>query len=236
MTFIIKSWYNAQGILDSTEVPHTYIVKTNAINLFIIGPQKNGLNVLAANQAIFDAKANVSECIGGTVTTVDGNSPLHVTMTDAGTNGTQVNGKFVFDQIGVTYYRSSGGLYYSNNWNGTTSLEQPITQGEVVVCSTSSKSAQVITPVYTDNSNFMVYPNPFSDKLRFEFIAPADAQARIDLFDMTGRMVQTVFDNKVKAGVEYNAEFKPVTNVSGMYFYRATIGQQVFNGKVNYQQ
>jgi len=48
--------------------------------------------------------------------------------------------------------------------------------------------------------------------------------------------VQTEFDNEVEAGIEYNAEFKPVTNVSGMYFYRATIGEEVYNGKVSYQK
>jgi hypothetical protein len=81
-----------------------------------------------------------------------------------------------------------------------------------------------------------VYPNPFSDRLRFEFIATVDAQARIDLFDMTGRLVNTVFDLPVKAGQDYQAEFKPVNEVSGMYFYRATIGEQVFNGKVMYKR
>jgi len=63
-----------------------------------------------------------------------------------------------------------------------------------------------------------------------------DAQARIDLFDMTGRLVNTVFDLPVKAGQEYNAEFRPDAQVSGMYIYRATIGEQVFNGKVTYRK
>ena len=47
--------------------------------------------------------------------------------------------------------------------------------------------------------------------------------ARINLYDVTGRMVQTVFDNEVKAGVEYNAEFTPSTKVSGIYIYHMSV-------------
>jgi hypothetical protein len=49
-------------------------------------------------------------------------------------------------------------------------------------------------------------------------------------------MVQTVFDNNVEAGVRYDAEFKPVAPVSSMYFYRMTLGNDVFNGKVVYEK
>ena len=48
--------------------------------------------------------------------------------------------------------------------------------------------------------------------------------------------MQTVFDNEVKAGVETNAEFTPSTKVSGMYIYRMTLGDEVFNGKVMYKK
>jgi hypothetical protein len=107
--------------------------------------------------------------------------------------------------------------------------------GGSIVVHTSNKSAEVILPV-TDKTNLLVYPNPFSDKLWFEFVAPADMHARINLYDVTGRMMQTVFDNEVKAGINYNADFVPSTNTSGMYFYRMTLGEEVFNGKVMYKK
>jgi len=97
------------------------------------------------------------------------------------------------------------------------------------------KSAEIVAPV-VEKPKLLVYPNPFSDKLRFEFMAPADMHTRINLYDVTGRMVQMVFDNEVKGGVEYNAEFTPSTKVSGIYIYRMTMGEEVFNGKVMYKQ
>jgi hypothetical protein len=107
--------------------------------------------------------------------------------------------------------------------------------GGSIVVHTSNKSAEVIAPI-AGNTNLLVYPNPFSDKLKFEFAAPADMHARINLYDVTGRMVQTVFDNEVKGGIDYHAEFVPSTKVSGMYFYRMTLGEEVINGKVMYKQ
>jgi hypothetical protein len=81
-----------------------------------------------------------------------------------------------------------------------------------------------------------VYPNPFSDKLRFEFVSPLATHAKIDIYDMTGRMVETVFDNYVEAGVNYNVEFKPATIISATYVYHMTIGGVVYTGKVIYKK
>jgi hypothetical protein len=81
-------------------------------------------------------------------------------------------------------------------------------------------------------NDLKVYPNPFTDKLRFEFVSPVSAKARIDVYDMTGRMVTNIFEQTIEEGIRYEAEFKPETIVTGMYFYRMIIGDEVYNGKV----
>ena len=43
------------------------------------------------------------------------------------------------------------------------------------------------------------YPNPFSEKLRFEFVSPLSTRARIDIYDMTGRKIQTAFDAEIES-------------------------------------
>jgi hypothetical protein len=111
-----------------------------------------------------------------------------------------------------------------------------ITVGNIIVHSTGKSADLVKTTYATDKAQLLVYPNPFSDKLRFEFVAPANVYARIDLFDLTGRMVQMVFNKDVRAGIYYNAEFRPNTSIDGIYFYSATIGNQVFIGKVMYKK
>jgi hypothetical protein len=240
MTIIIQSWYDRNGILDGAEKPHVYIVNSNAINLFVVGPQVDGDgSVLSGNQAIFDAKANISELVNGVIEMVDGNSPLHVTMTNNTSDGQP-------DQIGVTYYRNDGGLWFSSNWDisipGT--VETAIADGEIVVEGTvvntvkgpQNKSASIEVASEAETSSLLVYPNPFTDRLLFEFSSPVTAEARLEVYDATGRLVKVVFDQAVEGGVNYNAEFRPNSNMSNMYFYRLTLGEETYNGKVLYRK
>jgi hypothetical protein len=101
-----------------------------------------------------------------------------------------------------------------------------------------SKSAEIATAVTPDVglTDLKVYPNPFSDRLRFEFVSPESVNARIDLYDMTGRMVKTIFEQPIEGGVNYEAEFRPETIISGMYIYRVIMGETVYNGKVVFKK
>ena len=110
-------------------------------------------------------------------------------------------------------------------------IEKPICVPFIPI---SEKSATIISS--GDMSEFKVYPNPFSDKLQFEFSSPKTVHAKIDMYDMTGRMIQTIFNNTIEGGTMYNAEFKPGKVVNAMYFYRITLGDQSRNGKVLYNQ
>ena len=59
---------------------------------------------------------------------------------------------------------------------------------------------------------------------------------RIDLYDMTGRIVKTILEQPIEGGVNYEAEFRPETIISGMYIYRITMGETVYNGKVVFKK
>ncbi len=79
------------------------------------------------------------------------------------------------------------------------------------VVTTGKKSAEIETTIVpvAEFSNLKVYPNPFNDRLKFEFVSPEAVHALIELFDMTGRKVETIFNSDIEGGVTYNAEFKP---------------------------
>jgi hypothetical protein len=77
---------------------------------------------------------------------------------------------------------------FGTNWNANFKFS--------VYCTyTTTKSAEIATAIAPEIefANLKVYPNPFSEKLRFEFVSPESVNARIDLYDMTGRMVKTIF-------------------------------------------
>jgi hypothetical protein len=99
---------------------------------------------------------------------------------------------------------------------------------------TTTKSAEIAPAITSDIklTDLKVYPNPFSDRLRFDFVSSESVNARIDLYDMTGRMVKTIFEQPIDGGVSYEAEFRPESVINGMYIYRVTIGETIYNGKV----
>lgn len=233
MTLQIRSWNKPDGTPDQTL--HNNIITSNAINLLVIGPNE----ALAANQAMFDAKANLAEMLeDGTIKGIDGNSPLNVTMTD-GENNPEDN------LIKITYYKSSGGIWFSSHIN----MKQALASGDIVVAGDGSKTgdsepdkgkkfatASTVAGPEVQPPLFRLYPNPFSGELHFEFVAETESQTRIDLFDMTDRLVKTIFDQPVNAGELYNAEFKPEGISSSFYIYRMTLGESVRNGRVIYRE
>lgn len=70
---------------------------------------------------------------------------------------------------------------------------------------------------------YPAYPNPFNSMTTLSFDLSQSGRARIELFDITGRLVQTVSDRVYSAGhhtLRVNASALP----SGLYFARASSG------------
>lgn len=124
----------------------------------------------------------------------------------------------------------------SDTADPTMACDDPV--NSIKVLASPTKSAEIATAVTPDieYADLKVYPNPFSERLHFEFVSPIDDHVLIQIFDITGRMINTVFDNPVKAGIIYNTDFKPASLVTSIYFYRMTLGEKVFVGKVVYRK
>jgi hypothetical protein len=84
----------------------------------------------------------------------------------------------------------------------------------------------------TGEPQHTVWPNPFSDKVNFEFLSPKDAKARLDLYDIRGTIIQTLFNESVKGNQVYKVEYIPENSISGILLYRLTIDGQMINGKL----
>ncbi len=65
------------------------------------------------------------------------------------------------------------------------------------------------------------YPNPFNPSTVIPFSLKKDGRVRLEVFDLLGRKVATVFDRQYKAG-SHNAFFSGARLASGVYFYRLT--------------
>jgi len=228
VSLLVASHNKPDGTVDKRV--HWYSIKSNAIASLDF--------TTLTNSATFSGKANISEIdlITGTSTPVDGNCMMVLDLKDI-----DLSGKFNFiDLAGITIQRNGGGLWYSNNWVNTKNEMAQICGGDITVTGTRSETGNdkryaisEISPII-EKADLHVYPNPFSDKLRFEFLSPTDTYARILLYDISGSLIQTIFDNEVKAGVNYHVDFVPSNISNGMYIYRLIIGTKVLNGKVIY--
>jgi hypothetical protein len=119
-----KSGRNLQGqanvIVRGTD-GKVYQIKSNAVDsLAIISPTY-------PRGATFTARANMTDITDPLVPlALGGNLTLQLEMTDAALGGQT-------DKIGITLWNSSGGLYFTSNWNGTRTLQQLLGGGNISV-------------------------------------------------------------------------------------------------------
>ncbi|MCK9640324.1 MAG: HYR domain-containing protein [Prolixibacteraceae bacterium] len=209
-------------------IVHTYQIKANAMTSL-------GVNIAnpSAQTAVFVSKANLKDITNPLAEqSLGGNLTLQVNLTDKGEPGSS-------DQIAISLYDGST-LMYSSNWSGAQTSELLLSGGNLIVHSgfslTTNKSAKIEPIIAPEVSEpyLKVYPNPFNDRVRFEFISPEAVNAQIDIYDVNGRLVETIFKSPVESNVLNNAEFKSKSDIRVMYMYRVMLGSKVYSGKVLY--
>ena len=109
---------------DGSRKLHVFQIKGNAMTSLTSTPYKSGT---VPGTAIFNGKANIQDITDPlNPISIAGNQTLQVTMTDRGEPGKS-------DKIGITLFNAAGGVYFSSNWDGTTTMEQLINGGNLAV-------------------------------------------------------------------------------------------------------
>ncbi|MFU8811861.1 MAG: invasin domain 3-containing protein [Balneolaceae bacterium] len=80
----------------------------------------------------------------------------------------------------------------------------------------------------TLNQNF---PNPFNPSTVIEFALPVEDRVRIDVFDVLGRHVQSLANDRFQAGL-HDVRFDGARLASGVYFYRLVTSDRVITKKM----
>jgi hypothetical protein len=76
------------------------------------------------------------------------------------------------------------------------------------------------------------YPNPFRDRVFITFTSPVSGKATVDIFDMTGRRLESINRGQVVAGRENTVEYTvPSTNRNSI-IYRVTVDKFSVNGRL----
>ena len=84
------------------------------------------------------------------------------------------------------------------------------------------------------NSQVVLYPNPNSGQFYLSFSMPQSSNVQLSIYDLDGRLVYSS-NQQLSAGIQ-NLEVNLNKNGSvepGIYFYRLSAGQSVYNGKIS---
>jgi hypothetical protein len=115
----VNSNRNSSGVIDGNK--HQYVFTSNAIST---------LNVTGF-KADFSAKANVTEYVldstGAVISTVALDTGAIMQMTVDGTPGANTVA------IQINKSKVNGGIWYSSQWNGATTVSKPLVTGNIVV-------------------------------------------------------------------------------------------------------
>ncbi len=106
---------------------------------------------------------------------------------------------------------------------------------------TALKSAEIATDVTTqiqpiDSLMLKTYPNPFTERLYIEFSNATNTHARIEILDITGSKLETLFDNQIDGGQLYKVEYIPNMVSSHVIIYRLITNTETRQGKVIYNE
>jgi hypothetical protein len=76
------------------------------------------------------------------------------------------------------------------------------------------------------------YPNPFNPSTNIEFSLPQAQDVTLKIYNLLGREVETLVDQKLEAG-SYSVQFDAGDKPSGVYFYRLEAGGNVTTKKMS---
>jgi len=75
------------------------------------------------------------------------------------------------------------------------------------------------------------YPNPFNPQTKIKFALPKDEFVKVTIFDITGKEIAQLVNEKLSAGT-YEADFNGSVFSSGTYFYRIEAGNFIETKKM----
>lgn len=112
-----------------------------------------------------------------------------------------------------------------NIFSSSGNLEQSFATGiaprRIVFANPSTTGVSPVAGIVTDYNLAQNYPNPFNSKTNIQFQVPGFRFVKLVVFDILGKEVATLVNEKLKAGT-YKINFDAGNLKSGVYFYKIT--------------
>ncbi|NVN94749.1 MAG: Ig-like domain-containing protein [Bacteroidetes bacterium] len=124
----------------------------------------------------------------------------------------------------------------------TTGLVTPVAAGNCVItvttqdgshtanCSVTVTNAVGVNEI-SKSETVKIFPNPFTDKTTFVYNLNESKHIRLSIYDITGREIKVLCDDKQEKG-EHSLSFGDRNLTIGIYYYRISVGDKNFTGKL----
>ena len=210
-TFILKSGYLTTQKADNGTCPATKVMLCSADASAFSSLQITGnttLMTLLSGKTVNDLLNMASAALGGTL-------PSGVTYADISSAVDVFNRSFDGGRFFIGYYPAPQSCSVSTAYRVANTV------------------AVMAAPIISVNElTVQAYPNPFTNKIKFSIVSPVSGKAILELYDMLGQKISTVYEGYLFAGkgegIEYNA-----SNINiGNLVYILRVGNQVVNGKL----
>lgn len=123
--------------------------------------------------------------------------------------------------------------YSGSNGSGTAGVSRSIRVTFINSGAAKNDVAENMNPTIEGSEMMMsAFPNPFNDQLTFEFSVPGDAQVTIELYNLSGERMATVFEGKVIGGEINRQVFHAGDLAGGVYLYRMKTNDSVVMERV----
>ncbi|PWD98176.1 T9SS type A sorting domain-containing protein [Marinilabilia rubra] len=94
------------------------------------------------------------------------------------------------------------------------------------------KVSDLKTATETGNIDLMVYPNPATSFVTFDFAVSKSMSVTIELYDSAGNKVDQVFNQAAEKNIDYKISSSLNKSADRMFFYRIKAGNRILEGKI----
>ncbi len=224
----ISSITNVSQIAD---LQGCYAVASNAIGIFL-RPQPNAGSLSAASPTAVCANAGASSFIDVGLAGFSGENRRYVLTSQA------LNNQVVAQQLGS----ASGATFDLNPYSAGTyrvfvlAYQQGVNLQGVQFASQLAGCYELSNPVVVNlNACASAFlgssPNPSQGLSFVQFSTPRSEIVTLEVYDLSGRLVQQLFQQMANADQKYRLEFNPGNLPNGVYVYRLTTQHEVLIDK-----
>ncbi len=119
----------------------------------------------------------------------------------------------------------------TNETQGQTSGEAPTDASDEAGEETSEDVDESLGESRPDKLKVCAYPNPFTDRITFEWTSQEDDYAQVEIMDLLGRRASVVFSGEVRKGQSYKCDWTP-SDSEKIYVYRFNSSHKTEQGKL----